>query len=264
MRYTSKFFIDKIREGDKISIVWEGGSDGDFEWGLGSQFYELRKALPGKPGLGVLHYLEKTLNQVERKKKHSIRVTDFLVRARAEGVFHPIFDCVDIFGKDRRRYYIGRSIPGIVWSNNWVLGNFDTTEFEHDMYMIVVHVLEKHLKELNVGSTWTGFDTRMNNFLLNDIFVEFLRGEKNQDIVRKIGENSREIWKLDMDEWHMRGFSWGTRLSRQQEWLVEEMRQKSLELENEVTILENEVLTLWSEAWAQVYLFDFGTWKLPK
>ncbi len=44
----------------------------------------------------------------------------------------------------------------------------------------------------------------MNNFLLNDIFVEFLRDEKNHDIVQKIGRNSLDIGGLDMDEWQMR------------------------------------------------------------
>lgn len=223
MRYTSRFFADLFDQWE-FNILWEGGSDGETGGELETQFIELRPLTEKKPWLWVLHYMQKNLAQVERKKQHSISVTDFLLSARKEGRLHSIFDCVHIFGK-KRRYYIGRSIPGIAWSHFHIPWQEGMSDFESLVFDVVKRILERNLRDLHITASKMWFDIDVGNMLLNRTFCEFL-----------IQQNERK--KLEN---------------------IEFVRPVKLAIQE-----ENEFLTQWAAAGARIYLFDFGTWKLPK
>ena len=117
MKLDGRFFRQALKkrvEQGEFQEKGSGGADGD---GVRStEFIEIRPLARSHSGLGVLHYLDKTLAEVDAKKRHSVRMTELLMQARITEKLHPILECVQIFGRAKKRYYIGRSIPGETWS----------------------------------------------------------------------------------------------------------------------------------------------------
>ncbi len=97
----------------------------------------------------MLHYIDKTLAEVDAKKRHSVRMTDFLIQAHKMGKLHPIFECVEIFGRARKRYYIGRSIPGETWSA-CVFQDHESEELSDTIFDIARRVLRRNMRELGI------------------------------------------------------------------------------------------------------------------
>lgn len=84
MKLDGRFFRNALQKRVKNGEFHErgaGGADGD---GMrSSEFIEIRPLSRSESGLGVLHYLDKTLAEVDEKKRHSVRMTDFLIQAHS-------------------------------------------------------------------------------------------------------------------------------------------------------------------------------------
>lgn len=202
--------------------IGAGGADGD---GVQStEFIEIRPLARSKAGLGVLHYLDKTLAEVDAKKRHSVRMTEFLMEASRSQRLHPIFGCVQIFGRARQRYYIARSIPGETWSACVFLDE-ESEELSSTIFDIARRVLRRNTHDLGITFGKPGKDIKPWNFLINQEMYDFIEDERQKTEIQHI-ENIMPVARA---------------------------------VQEEVKILDQ-----WAAAGARIYLFDFGTWKLPK
>lgn len=93
------------------------------------------------------------------------------------------------------------------------------------VFAIARRVLRRNIRELGITFSKNGADMRPWNFLINQQMYDFLESERQ---------------KTEID-------------------YIENILPVSRAVEDEVKILDE-----WAAAGARIYLFDFGTWRLPK